>query len=152
MEYREKDKIARLLRESRINMGYTQQELSEIAGVSLRSIQRIENAEVVPRMHTLKVLSHHLGFSAQLSDCGLQPGNIEGSDHVAPSIENKRSLLPLNHRQNIILSLGVGVVMALLIQAFVAQSPRFPETDFELLLLLAGSTIFYIVTLLFIWK
>ena len=151
MEYRDKEKIARLLRESRINKGYTQQELSDIAGVSLRSVQRIENAEVIPRMHTLKVLSRHLGFSPELRDYNQHAGNVD--DQVATSIQNKKSrLTPLNYRQKIILSLGVGVVTALLIQAFIAQSARFPETDFEFLLLLAGTTCFYIATLLFIWK
>ena len=44
-----KKDIANLIKEGRAIQGYTQQELSELTGISLRSIQRIENEEVLPR-------------------------------------------------------------------------------------------------------
>jgi XRE family transcriptional regulator, regulator of sulfur utilization len=40
--------------------GFTQETLSEITGVSLRTIQRIENNTSVPRAYTLKMLAEHL--------------------------------------------------------------------------------------------
>src|SRR5579872_3754622 len=63
MKQPSKETIARLVREARIAKGYTQQELSDKAQISLRSVQRIENAEVAPRMYTLKILAEQLGFS-----------------------------------------------------------------------------------------
>ncbi len=42
MKQPSKEKIARLVREARIAKGYTQQELSDKAQISLRSVQRIE--------------------------------------------------------------------------------------------------------------
>ena len=52
-----KEDIARLVKDGRIAMGYTQQELSDLTRISLRSVQRIENAEVLPRLYTLKLLA-----------------------------------------------------------------------------------------------
>lgn len=42
--------------------GYSQEELSHISGISLRTIQRIEKGEVNPRGHTLKALAKSLGI------------------------------------------------------------------------------------------
>lgn len=46
----------------RKNRGYSQEELSHISGISLRTIQRIEKGEVKPRGHTLKALARSLGI------------------------------------------------------------------------------------------
>lgn len=51
-----KMKIGLKIKELRTEFGYTQSELSELSGLSLRSIQRIESNEVNPRSYTLKVL------------------------------------------------------------------------------------------------
>lgn len=51
-----KMKIGLKIKELRTEFGYTQSELSELSGLSLRSIQRIESNEVNPRFYTLKVL------------------------------------------------------------------------------------------------
>ena len=40
--------------------GYTQLELAERSGITLRSVQRIENNEVKPSLHSLKVLGKAL--------------------------------------------------------------------------------------------
>ena len=44
-------------KELRRKFKYTQSELSELCGLSIRTIQRIEKNEVVPSSYTLKVLS-----------------------------------------------------------------------------------------------
>ncbi len=36
-----------------------------MSSISLRSVQRIEKGEVMPRMHTLKVLANCLDFSLE---------------------------------------------------------------------------------------
>ena len=40
--------------------GLTQEELADACGINVRSLQRIENGEVMPRMYTLRQLSTHL--------------------------------------------------------------------------------------------
>lgn len=51
------------VRESRIKQGLSQEELAFKAGLSLRTVQRIENGESVPRGDTLKRLSITLQIS-----------------------------------------------------------------------------------------
>src|SRR5579863_9589337 len=57
-----KQEIAALVKEGRSAKGYTQQELADLAKLSLRSVQRIENGEVLPRSYTLRMLAQHLNF------------------------------------------------------------------------------------------
>ncbi len=49
------------LRESR---GFSQEELSETSGVSLRTIQRMENGESIPRGSTLRTIASSLNLSS----------------------------------------------------------------------------------------
>ena len=45
------------IKEIRIIQGMTQQELAVKAKINLRTIQRIENEEVIPRSYTLKIIA-----------------------------------------------------------------------------------------------
>lgn len=47
----------------RLKKGFSQDELAESAGVSLRTVQRMENAEAIPRMDTVKRLFQIFGLS-----------------------------------------------------------------------------------------
>jgi transcriptional regulator with XRE-family HTH domain len=47
MEKKRKEMIATLVKEGRLSKGYTQKELSELSNISIRSIQRIENGEII---------------------------------------------------------------------------------------------------------
>ena len=49
-----------LIKEKRLNQGLTQKELAKTTKLSERTIQRIENEEVVPSFHSLKCLSKAL--------------------------------------------------------------------------------------------
>lgn len=51
------------LKELRLKKGFSQDELAESAGVSLRTVQRMENAESIPRMDTVKRLFQIFGMS-----------------------------------------------------------------------------------------
>lgn len=46
---------------ARQQKGLTQEELAELSGLSVRTIQRIENGESLPRSYTLKVIAKALG-------------------------------------------------------------------------------------------
>jgi transcriptional regulator with XRE-family HTH domain len=48
------------LKELRTGLNYSQKELSEKTGLSLRTIQRIENNEVKPSLYSLKVIGEAL--------------------------------------------------------------------------------------------
>ncbi|MFM1836331.1 MAG: Helix-turn-helix domain [Bacteroidota bacterium] len=48
------------VKELRTGLNYSQKELSEKSGLTLRTIQRIENNEVKPSLHSLKVLGEAL--------------------------------------------------------------------------------------------
>lgn len=50
------------IKELRTGLNYSQKELSEKAGLTLRTIQRIENNEVKPSLYSLKVLGEALGI------------------------------------------------------------------------------------------
>ncbi|WP_422103998.1 helix-turn-helix domain-containing protein [Winogradskyella sp.] len=51
---------------ARIESRITQKELSEKTGISLRTIQRIENGEVAPRPYTIRTIEQTLGIKDYL--------------------------------------------------------------------------------------
>ena len=51
------------IKELRESKGFSQEELCENSGISLRTIQRIENGESVPRGSTLKTIASSLNVS-----------------------------------------------------------------------------------------
>lgn len=53
-----KTELANRIKELRTRRGFSQEELSERTGLSLRTIQRIENGETEPRGDSLKRLAH----------------------------------------------------------------------------------------------
>jgi transcriptional regulator with XRE-family HTH domain len=127
--------VAKQVREHRVQKNYTQQELADLAGISLRSVQRIERAEVLPRDFTLKTLARHL-------DLELEP------DLAGVPEKQKR----LNFQQKLITSIGLALVIIALAFAFVFQSPKFPETAFELCIYIAGLAAVYTLLLARIWR
>ena len=48
--------------DGRVKKNITQKELAELCNIDIRTIQRIEAGEVVPRMYTLKLISAALGL------------------------------------------------------------------------------------------
>lgn len=71
------------LKTLRLKKGFSQDELAESAGVSLRTVQRMENAEAIPRMDTVKRLFQIFGLS---------PDEVLDWDQT----ENKSFLLGMN--------------------------------------------------------
>ncbi len=54
--------VGQKIAELRNQKGLTQEELASKCNINVRSIQRIEKAEVQPRKYTLKILSEALGY------------------------------------------------------------------------------------------
>ncbi|MBT8319532.1 MAG: helix-turn-helix domain-containing protein [Gramella sp.] len=108
----DQEKFADLVRNQRLEKGYTQSELAKLAKLSLRSIQRIEKAEVYPRAYTVNSLNEVLE---------LQEKNL-----VEKEFKNPGSLA-----KKIILSVASLLIIFLGSLAFLSQSNTFPETHFE---------------------
>ena len=60
------------VKEIRTSLNYSQKELSEQTGLTLRTIQRIENSEVKPSLHSLKVIGEAL--KTDLSEYSIAAG------------------------------------------------------------------------------
>jgi transcriptional regulator with XRE-family HTH domain len=66
------------LKELRTNLNYSQKELSEKTGLTLSTIQRIENNEVKPSLHSLKLIGNALktNFSEDVKKSETKPYEI----------------------------------------------------------------------------
>lgn len=135
MDPKKLQELALLIRNGRTKKNITQQELSEITGISLRSIQRMENAEVFPRSYTLKIVAEHLGISL---------------DQAIPEITTTPKKWNLVQKR--ILSFSIALLLFLIAIAYIFQSVNFPETAFELSLYITGFVALYVILLMIIWR
>ena len=129
--------LATLVKESRIAKGFTQKDLSELTNISTRSIQRIENGELTPRIYTIKTLAKALDFSM---------------DELEDMVLNQKSGVILNSVQKIILSIGTSFLVLFLAWAYVSQSSSFPETTFEAFLFSGIIVLTITGVLVVIWR
>jgi transcriptional regulator with XRE-family HTH domain len=141
MNPNQKQMIATHIRDGRLAKGFTQKELSELSNVSVRSIQRIENAELVPRSYTLKTLAAILDLPFEIFQ---QEASLASTQHTKPSKPGRG--------QKIILSIGVSIAIVLGAAAFVAQLPRFPETSFEAFNLALVVVLLITAVLFLVWR
>jgi len=139
----DKAKIAELVRSGRVAKGYTQLELAERTRISLRSVQRIENGGVEPRLYTLKVLAEQLDFD---------PDSALLTEECPADLRMRALIQKSNRPRRWILSVGLGLVIFLGCTAFLSQSRRFPETNFEGLCFWVVVTLGYTCLLWRIWK
>lgn len=139
--------IASVIREGRIAKGYTQKELAELSHISIRSIQRIESGDILPRTYTLKALAKILDRPFEDFAENETLSIAEGDSHL--SLSAKKGMAKT---QRIILSIGILLVLFFLSWAFIAQSSRFPETTFEFLLFVAVMVLIATGILSLLWK
>lgn len=139
--------IAGCIREARLAKGYTQKELSGLANISVRSIQRIENGDIIPRSYTLKTLSQALEIPFEtFQNQPIQADALELQEGLPKPVPK------VNNTQKIILSIGLPLLAFFGCWAYIAQSPTFPETLFELLTLITIVLLLIIVFLFMIWR
>lgn len=76
--------LGKKVSELRLEKGMTQSELAEKCNISLRTVQRIEAAEVTPRSYTLKVIFSALNypFYASTHDDAMLTENVRDSLHI----------------------------------------------------------------------
>ena len=132
-----REQSARLVREARLKKPLTQKELADLSGISLRSLQRIENAEVSPRAYTWRQLAEHIDLKQTAAS------QTEPTKTVPPK---------LNLERRWIWSISSLVVIILSFASFVIQSPTFPETLFEAVNMVLVGCIIYAVILYLVWK
>jgi transcriptional regulator with XRE-family HTH domain len=138
--------IARLIKERRVAKNLTQQQFADLAGLSLRSIQRLEKGEVISRMYTLETVAKHLGLEDTFRQLQAAPASQAATKTGSAPVKK------LSRVQKIIISTSTAFLITLLIMAYIFQSPRFPETAFEMVLLVACALFIYSVVLFFVWR
>lgn len=142
-----KQMIATHVKEARLARGYTQKELSDLTNISVRSIQRIENGDIVPRSYTLKTLSQFLNISFEALQNPVEIQMLEEAKNEVKATSPK-----LNKTQKIILSIGIPLLIFFGCWAYIAQSPTFPETPFELLTLITIALLVLMIFLFIVWR
>jgi len=156
MDALDKRQIAGLVKAGRAAKGYTQQELADRTGITLRSVQRIENGDVLPRTYTLRLLEEQLGIDLSVNVTAAPTGEpIEstGATLTREELDAVPSQQPgLSKGRKWILTICLGLLLLLLTTAYLAQSAHWPETDFERLLLWSGVLAVYSGILWKIWK
>jgi len=93
------------IRLARKQKGLTQESLANASNLSLSTIQRIEKGKVIPRLHTLKILSEILEIEL-LSDQPITE-NASKSPNDLPLILSLTSLLVFIPPFNVFLLLGI---------------------------------------------
>jgi transcriptional regulator with XRE-family HTH domain len=143
MEKTPKEMTATWLRDGRLSKGLTQKELSELSHISIRSIQRIEKGELVPRSHTLKTLAEilELSFEDFMKAAREQEFPIPQADSHT-----------LTRPQRAVLSVGICLIILFLALAYMSQASKFPETTFELLIFLSSVLALITVVLFMLWR
>lgn len=133
-----KQQTATMVKNARLKRLLTQKELADKAGISLRSLQRIENADVLPRNYTWHQLAAHVDIALPL------PAEAETPTTMEP--------VKINNARKWILTFSSLVVIFLTFGAYVLQSATFPDTQFEMCLMLLAGCIIYAVILYQVWK
>lgn len=151
MEKKQKEMIATLVKEGRLLKGYTQKELSERSNISIRSIQRIENGEIIPRSYTLKTIAEVIGTPFEAFTKITMGENIS-ADEIGFIETRKTTSSTITVTQRIILSSGLCAIVLILAAAYIAQSSSFPETNFEMFIFSAVVLVTLTGILFFLWR
>lgn len=147
MENTGKDKIGKMIKDARLRKGYSQQQLADLAQLNLRSVQRIENAEVLPRDYSLNLLARHLDLDMEVME-----QLKKNEEAVVLTATTGQTQYSIRKSRRGIFSITLGFLTVLLTAAFLSQSRAFPETSFELFLFLALIVAIYGFILWVIWK
>jgi transcriptional regulator with XRE-family HTH domain len=146
MNHAKKEKIAKLIKDARLKKGYSQQQLADLTQLNLRSVQRIEKAEVLPRAYNLNLLVRQLDLDAEALEL------INRIALAQPTATLAQPKPIFNKARKLILSLALSFLTIFLTAAFLSQSRGFPETSFELFLFLALVVTIDAVVLWRVWK
>ncbi len=96
-----KNFIGEKIKELRLKKGLTQTELSSLSGITIRTIQRIENNKVKPSIHSLKVLGEVLEADLTKNAKGEEIiQDPEGENNEFNSIKNLYKIFPVNEKSD----------------------------------------------------
>lgn len=127
-----KEEIAAMVKNGRLDKQLTQKELADLSGINLRSLQRIENGNVQPRIYTWRLLAAHIDLT------------INSKPFVT-------DLPQPNKARKWIISISSLVILFFAFGGFVLQSPTFPETRFETFMMLLLASSIYGIILYKVW-
>lgn len=132
------------IKELRESKGLSQEELSEKAGISLRTIQRMENGESIPRGSTLKNIASSLDVS--LDYFNTIPEEINDSTLTEQTkLERKRIRIPWYIIGYTIIGLSSGFIVGLVM----ILSELIPDNDIGALIACSVSILFGAIGLVF---
>lgn len=97
----------RILREAR---GWTQQHLAEAAGLSLRTVQRVEAGEAAPSKETLLALSGALNANLEFRGAGVPPvAHAELQEHLVAlkAVLDQIATWTLEHPDDVAIGMGL---------------------------------------------
>lgn len=138
----DKFKIGKSVKLQRLSKGWTQNHLSEISGIGLRSIQRIENGEVDARLYTLNILQEKLNF--QFDETHLKDSSSQ--------LDYKEKKNRLSQFHKIVLSYTAGFTLMIVSGIFLTLSATFPETNFESFIFISSIITLFSFILFYIWR
>ncbi len=109
-----------IVRKHRLDRGWSQEQLAELSGLSVRTIQRIERGQT-PSLETLKSLA--AAFDLDVSDLSMEPAmNLEKEKMTA---EEERAIVYVRDIKGFYTHLAIyAVVIALLIVLNFIRSPE----------------------------
>ncbi|OXB17175.1 helix-turn-helix domain-containing protein [Flavobacterium reichenbachii] len=136
---------AQLIKQARLAKGYTQVQLSEMTRISLRSIQRIENAAVVPRLYTLQILAEALDLVLPIQE--KQDLSSAETEKILPITRQHQLEVNVIRLKKIIIAIGTAIAAVLFGAAFLSQNKNFPETHFEMFLFWGFVTAAYLLVM-----
>jgi len=107
-----------IMKEARLEKGLTQNQLAELTGMTLRTIQRIENEEVRPSMHSIQQIERvlEMDLKAEKIKAPSKVYNFSMTINIADMqelLQDLRSLIKNNWK----LILGI-VLIVLFIQSY----------------------------------
>lgn len=150
MDNARKEKIAQLVKAGRLRKGYSQQQLADLAQLNLRSVQRIENGEVLPRAFNLNLLAKQLELEDEI--LVLNAGIVTESAGTSLTTGTAQPEKRLSRARKMILSISLILLSILLTAAFLSQSQSFPETSFEFFLCMGAVVTIDAVLLWHLWR
>lgn len=104
--------LGRKIIELRKAKGYSQEELVEKCKLSVRTLQRIESGEVMPRGYTLRIIFEELDYEiSELSDIPLQ--NKDYSNVNITSSQNNSGYAFLNIKCSVLIFISIIIVASL---------------------------------------
>ena len=144
----EQKDIGTVIKEIRLRSGLSQVELSEVSGLSLRSIQRIENNDTIPRGDSLKRIAAALNVNIEELTGSMQLKNVK-SDNPLKGVPKSPLILSLIRLQLICFAILMFVYVYLFTKKFFNVNLPLPINPKSAIMFLWAMNVVNVFVLLF---